>query len=154
MELKNNKSSECPVCSIYFPYDKIEFHVIQCLKQAEIPKTQEKTFDIFSRPTKKAKISDEKTSVTASTSQSSPADGSRKSISWNPQSDIKENDLKPLAEIMRPQNFADYFGQQTLSSGSVLRNLLDNNNIPSMILWGPPGCGKTSLGKFKEQTAV
>lgn len=146
MEENNNKLGECPVCSKSFQIDKIENHVIQCLRKPEIQESQ-KTFDIFSRPTKKSKISEEKVQVTASTSQSSPVDNSRKPISWNLQSDIKKDDLKPLAERMRPENFQDYFGQETLKAGSVLRNLIDNNSIPSMILWGPPGCGKTSLGK-------
>ncbi|XP_026468228.1 ATPase WRNIP1-like [Ctenocephalides felis] len=60
---------------------------------------------------------------------------------------LPECDLtKPLAEIMRPDCIDQYIGQQhVLGSGMVLRTLLEKTEIPSMILWGPPGCGKTTL---------
>lgn len=52
----------------------------------------------------------------------------------------------PLAERMRPKGIADYIGQQhIIGEGAVLRNAVAQKNIPSMILWGPPGVGKTSL---------
>lgn len=52
----------------------------------------------------------------------------------------------PLAERMRPKNLTDYIGQQHLvGEGAVLRHAIEQQNIPSMILWGPPGVGKTSL---------
>jgi putative ATPase len=54
--------------------------------------------------------------------------------------------MQPLAERMRPQNFNDMVGQSHLiSKGSILNNLLESGHIPSMIFWGPPGCGKTTL---------
>lgn len=44
---------------------------------------------------------------------------------------------------MRPENIRDYFGQShIMGKDTVLRKILDKNEIPSMILWGPPGCGK------------
>lgn len=44
---------------------------------------------------------------------------------------------------MRPDCIDQYIGQQhVLGSGMVLRTLLEKTEIPSMILWGPPGCGK------------
>lgn len=52
----------------------------------------------------------------------------------------------PLAERMRPQSIEDYVGQKhIIGEGAVLRNAILQNNIPSMILWGPPGVGKTTL---------
>ncbi len=52
----------------------------------------------------------------------------------------------PLAERMRPATIAEYVGQQhIIGEGAVLRNAIDRNTIPSMILWGPPGVGKTTL---------
>ncbi len=52
----------------------------------------------------------------------------------------------PLAERLRPKTLADYVGQQHLmGEGAVLRSAIERGNIPSMILWGPPGVGKTSL---------
>lgn len=52
----------------------------------------------------------------------------------------------PLAERMRPQSLDEYVGQAHLTGpGSVLRNAIQQNRLPSMILWGPPGVGKTTL---------
>lgn len=52
----------------------------------------------------------------------------------------------PLAERVRPKVIDEYVGQsQILGENTVLRRLFDRNDIPSMILWGPPGCGKTTL---------
>ncbi len=54
--------------------------------------------------------------------------------------------LPPLAERMRPRRLAEYIGQKHLvGPDSVLRNAIENRNIPSMIFWGPPGVGKTTL---------
>lgn len=53
---------------------------------------------------------------------------------------------KPLAEILRPSDFDHYIGQEHLiGKEGVLQKSLDSGNIPSMILWGPPGVGKTTL---------
>ena len=53
---------------------------------------------------------------------------------------------KPLAERMRPTNFDNYVGQEHLvGEKGVLRKAIETGNIPSMIFWGPPGVGKTSL---------
>jgi putative ATPase len=52
----------------------------------------------------------------------------------------------PLAARMRPQNLDEFVGQEHLiGEGHVLRKLIDSDQIPSMILWGPPGSGKTTL---------
>lgn len=52
----------------------------------------------------------------------------------------------PLAERLRPVVLQDYIGQQHLvGSNAILRNAIESGNIPSMILWGPPGVGKTTL---------
>lgn len=53
---------------------------------------------------------------------------------------------KPLAEILRPKRLEDYIGQSHLmSEGASLRHAIDSGNLHSMILWGPPGVGKTTL---------
>lgn len=52
----------------------------------------------------------------------------------------------PLAERMRPKTLNEYIGQEHLTqAGAVLAKAIEKNTIPSMILWGPPGVGKTTL---------
>lgn len=56
---------------------------------------------------------------------------------------------KPLAERMRPNNLDEYVGQKHLvGEGTVLRNLIEKGMVPSMILWGSPGIGKTTLANI------
>ena len=53
----------------------------------------------------------------------------------------------PLAERLRPKNLDDFIGQDHLvGKGKPLRNMIESGSFPSIILWGPPGVGKTSLG--------
>ena len=52
----------------------------------------------------------------------------------------------PLAEILRPKSLDEYIGQQHIvGKGAILRQAIESGNIPSMIFWGPPGVGKTTL---------
>lgn len=56
---------------------------------------------------------------------------------------------QPLAERMRPRTLAEMVGQeQLLASGKILGNLGPGRTVPSIILWGPPGCGKTTLARL------
>lgn len=56
------------------------------------------------------------------------------------------DDLKPLAERMRPRSLDEIVGQQrVVGPGKALRRALEAGKVHSMVLWGPPGCGKTTL---------
>jgi len=56
------------------------------------------------------------------------------------------NSQIPLAERMRPTSLDEFFGQEELVGiGSFLRKAIEEDRVPSIILWGPPGCGKTTL---------
>jgi putative ATPase len=59
----------------------------------------------------------------------------------------------PLAERMRPRTLDEYVGQQRLlGPGRLLKQITDRKVLPSLILWGPPGCGKTTLAHLLAQT--
>ncbi len=52
----------------------------------------------------------------------------------------------PLAERMRPRTLEEYVGQtRVLGPGRLLKQIIERKTVPSLILWGPPGCGKTTL---------
>jgi putative ATPase len=57
--------------------------------------------------------------------------------------------ISPLSERMRPRVIADFIGQEhILGKGKVLREAIEKDAIPSFIIWGPPGCGKTTLSRI------
>jgi putative ATPase len=59
----------------------------------------------------------------------------------------KAGRVAPLAERMRPDNLGDVFGQELVGPNGVLRSLIETNRIPSMILWGGSGTGKTTIAR-------
>lgn len=61
----------------------------------------------------------------------------------------KQQDFRPLAEKLRPKTLDDFVGQShLLGKGTALRKSIEAGQIHSMILWGPPGCGKTTLASL------
>ena len=57
--------------------------------------------------------------------------------------------MKPLAELMRPEKLDDVIGQfHLLADGKILREIVNKKQPTSLILWGPPGCGKTTLARI------
>ncbi len=60
---------------------------------------------------------------------------------------------QPLAERMRPKMLDDYIGQEHLvGKGAILRKVIESGSLPSFILWGPPGVGKTTLASIIANT--
>ncbi len=76
----------------------------------------------------------------------------RESISTAMNPDLFEADsdgYQPLAGRLRPRSLADYIGQQhILGAGKPLREAIERGQLHSMVLWGPPGVGKTTLAKM------
>lgn len=58
------------------------------------------------------------------------------------------NDTRPLADLMRPKTIDDVIGQaQLLGENGLVRRMVDNRKLSNLILWGPPGCGKTTIAR-------
>lgn len=140
---------ECPVCQKLLPADNIEAHVNKCFDEqtqtfsspsSKKRHSSEKTFGIFSRSAKKPKIQ------VQATEKKHQKIAEPTSSSLLPPKVVKQKPDPPLAESIRAQCFEDYVGQQqVVGENSIIRNLLKSNCIPSMIFWGAPGCGKTTL---------
>lgn len=145
---------KCPMCFRNFSADFIEFHAQKC--KGENAVTDEKP------QSKKIKLSSGELPVSSSKARSSQAPGvgfdeNRTGSCTAVAQDRKEftslhktrNNDKcsiPLAEQCRPCSFTEFVGQEkVLGKGSMLIDLLRHGQTPSMIFWGPPGCGKTSL---------
>lgn len=127
-----DSSGPCPVCFKTFKLTDIEAHVNKCLffssKRAFESSSVGKSHQSPLKKTKK--------SVEASNSEAA----SDSSFDQNFKTSV------PLAERMRPSSLDDFIGQEhVLGQNKILRSLLNNKEVPSMILWGPPGCGKTTL---------
>lgn len=159
---------ECPVCSKELPLLVIEEHVSRCLFLSEPSKVlQECQGNQKRRPaskendngslSKKSKFDHKKegnweNKCSPSISTNSEENINRMSININSKNQAHKKDVSeiqshlPLAEKMRPLSLSSYVGQDhVLGPQCLFQQLLRKAEIPNIILWGPPGCGKTSL---------
>lgn len=66
---------------------------------------------------------------------------------------MKDKSNKPLADLMRPETIDDILGQKILLGESgLVRQMADSGKLSNMILWGPPGCGKTTMARALAKT--
>ncbi len=80
---------------------------------------------------------------------------SKNLFGYNPEKKNQSNKWQVLLwqKYYDPNNLDEYIGQEHLvGSGAILRNAIESGNIPSMILWGPPGVGKTTLAFIISKT--
>lgn len=132
---RTSSTSECPICFENFPASVLEQHASACEGPvaAGDSGTGSRSPFLTRRP---------RDAETVSTPESSS-----KRKRTEDDVDAKPSTTLPLAEAMRPKTLDQLLGQSEVTgSTSMWRKLIDGQNLPSMILWGPPGCGKTSLG--------
>ena len=158
MDLKK-ADFQCPICDRCFPPAAIDAHVNSCLNQSEDATSDRR--DESPCPKKRLKTGIYSVDNQATGQQTKAASWdflgiSRKIKPLSAQHHdtvIESSSAKPatkkpfvpLAEEMRPKDLGDYIGQEhVLGRKTLLRTLLESQQIPSMVIWGPPGCGKVS----------
>ncbi|KYQ57675.1 ATPase WRNIP1 [Trachymyrmex zeteki] len=157
----NTDKVSCPICTKEFAFSVIESHASKCLFLNE-PTKDESTM-LFKDSSPMSKRSKLKPASAKKTNQISVKRKSSldqfSSQSFKDEEDAKDmpqkkNECKklrgnghvPLAEQMRPTSLLNFVGQRhILGPRTIISELLQKGEIPNMILWGPPGCGKTSL---------
>jgi len=169
----DSSKGECPMCNLMFPMDQLCSHASYCNGKTTKSKSEpvaikrkfeevdnnKPTFSLFMKKSKTEKNGTAKENIpitktesevnTQQISQDKDSNGKGFVAESSSISSSKTSNV-PLAERMRPLDFSSYSGQsKALGEGSVIRTLLEDvTKIPSLILWGPPGCGKTSLANI------
>lgn len=137
--------------------------------ESEKPKENKRTFSVFSTTNRSPTVESKKFKKSVSFPKRIPAiataveisdddsngdedglavpstsvGGAKKSSSTATTTTKRSGKSVPLAERMRPETIDDYIGQShVMGKNTILRKILDKNETPSMILWGPPGVGK------------
>ncbi|XP_069355158.1 ATPase WRNIP1-like [Maniola hyperantus] len=152
----------CPVCNKEYDKEIIEKHVNKCLFLKGYASTRNGShFDENCSQQKKIKLDVSPVSSTLQNTGPSKSmskalfkESPKSSATFEPSkqsSSAQNNDGKniPLAESMRPMLLEDIVGQvESFGADSMLYSMLSKKKIPNMILWGPPGCGKTSVANI------
>ncbi|XP_066261633.1 ATPase WRNIP1-like isoform X2 [Euwallacea similis] len=160
----NTKTVSCPICNDLYPPNEIEEHANKCIflncteekqkrKRSSSPLLVFDEHNISNRQkvlaTQRNSRDIEKSATVSSMEALTAGPSPLKKPKQPPDFSFKI----PLAIQVRPKSLDDFFGQyHILGQGTVLRNLLEQRSIPNMILWGPPGCGKTSLAHVVQET--
>ncbi|TYZ61327.1 hypothetical protein PybrP1_010367 [[Pythium] brassicae (nom. inval.)] len=171
--------SACPICSRHFRAENLALHVESCLQKSSADERRRQRaqelatplFPLASPPSKSAgPVGDSQLqqarrhSFPSTTSAGkgnssllSNATGASPAIAAPLQSKKRRREAAaktsaPLAERMRPTSLDDLVGQEELlGPGKLLVSLIQADRVPNMILWGPPGCGKTTLAHVISQ---
>ena len=121
------------------------------LDSASSPKSEDDRNTVVVLPSRNGVSSNQRqstTSVKTSLSDERIVDKYAKTSSKQRNKDVFTTGV-PLAEQMRPVSIEEYIGQeQSVGKQKVFRSLIEKNEVPSMIFWGPPGCGKVRLNCF------
>ncbi|KAJ8982030.1 hypothetical protein NQ317_007740 [Molorchus minor] len=163
--MNDDKSTSCPVCNKVYPLSEIQEHANRCIflncpdsqrkKRAHSPvllgsqnpsrlklEIKQNSPD-NQNAVKRRQMVENVVPVFQNTPGPSTGIGNKK---VNEMNGGCYSFIVPLATQVQPKTLDDFFGQsQVLGKNTVLRSLLEKGEVPNMILWGPPGCGKTSL---------
>ena len=144
---QDRSDSQCPLCFQHFPRSVLERHASQCTGEQDPTEVKPKTIPpkrspeplLESPPFSAKKFKPNEPKKFQPLRQLEKGSSSASSSSSGTSS-------VPLAEQMRPQSLDDYLGQDEVTGPkSIWKRLLESDRLPSLVLWGPPGCGKTSL---------
>ncbi|CEP64602.1 ssDNA-dependent ATPase MGS1 LALA0_S12e02696g [Lachancea lanzarotensis] len=164
---KNEQLISCPICNSKIKYHAINEHLDKCTARKN-DNAKGPTLNSLLRGKRKQPGSDDieiieptrvdstKRSKLEASPSGKPLDSDKKSLVDNID-DVKQlqkNIHQPLSEKLRPKELSEYVGQQHLISreSGVLYKYVKEGSIPSMILWGPPGVGKTTLARLLTKT--
>ncbi len=143
----------CPVCDASVTMHAIEKHVDECLnnsKYTPLGKVASSQMSVpvtvagKKRPSKNSpsNLFSSKLSKTHQTPISPALHSFPKSASGSSRPDTTLAG-PPLYETLRPTSLEDFVGQDTITGkGSLVERIVDSGRVPSLIFWGPPGCGK------------
>ncbi|KAK9460927.1 DNA polymerase III, clamp loader complex, gamma/delta/delta subunit [Lipomyces oligophaga] len=123
---------ECPVCHDSVRYDQINQHLDSCCgsKSSQLSEVSDR----------KRKSADNVLSSDPPSQSPSLPEAKRAKVIVN---------IRPLAELARPKTLDEFVGQENLvGPNGILRRFIATDSCPSMILWGPPGVGKTTLARL------
>lgn len=127
----------CPLCRKEYTVEDIGKHVDSCLSLVNVTPQESST-------SKRPFINEE--IVETNVSKKYKASPVKNMSNINQHKITTNKEYVPLAEKMRPVCLDDYVGQeQVIGSNTVLQQLLTKGCIPSMVFWGPPGCGKVTI---------
>lgn len=176
MSMSDKEDGVCPMCGDSFSMDKLPGHASYCNGKESFPHVSSKkrkhtteserqeagpkTSAFFNLKKLKSESCSSKTDNKGSTTPLTKEGSSNSSFPKerrdnNGHSNTPSKSPAPLAERMRPTDFSAYAGQEKfLGHGSVIRSLLEDvTKMPSLLVWGPPGCGKTSLANILATSA-
>lgn len=161
----------CPVCNEKIQFAKINSHLDNCTT-GKAQNGQKSITSILGNSNKRKYDTADKASEIIDLDNENNADIPQKKIkiestenTTNTTNTIKSSDYEfrylqkishlPLSEKLRPKEIRDYVGQQHILSqeSGVLNKYVQEGLVPSMILWGPPGVGKTTLARLLTKTA-
>ncbi|GLD92779.1 hypothetical protein PINS_up001358 [Pythium insidiosum] len=152
-------SAACPICSRHFRQENLSLHVEFCLERSASAEKKRKRVESaaaspVSAPQPSSKdggfqvLPSRSPNAKAASNSHQGGDGVPSSTPARA-SGPAPNENVPLAERMRPSDLGDFVGQDELiGPGKLLATLIQSDRVPNMILWGPPGCGKTTLASI------